>query len=374
MLDRSKLLSELANISESLFVGFADELQIISKVWQKIVQDERFQEKVQAKKHAFLVPKWQEGLGGIYDISPKNTDYAALAVDGSQIYYDKHQGPACYLINIGYVQLRYGLQGKSVDIGSFPQIFTKNNEKVDFGSTDFVNMQREQYEFEAMLDQINAMQQEIDVSKVVCLFDGSLIFFHLDPKDMDVKQQFLDQYCKALDLLARKKILTVGYMSFPKTRELLNLCRLELAQFDDVMLEQISLFDRLSDADLLQLFLKEGQRTILFQSCAPIVFLYPAHLKPYFCYMNVGKEIVRLELPAWIAENQSLVDAVCSVIYDQALKGKGYPVCLFEAHEQAVVKSADREFFYALLRQMSRKHMQQYVVSQKSHKKQFPTI
>lgn len=374
MLDRSKLLSELANISDSLFVGFADELEILASVWQKVVSDQSFQEKVTSKKHSFLVPKWQDSLEKIHDVVAQASNYAVLAVDGSQIYYDKHQGPACYLINVGYVQLRYGLPGKSVDVGSFPQIFMKESGKIDFGSTDFVNMQREGYEFEAMLQQIEGMEKEIDIEKTVCLFDGSLIFFHLDPKDMEVKQQFLEQYCKALDVLSQKKILTVGYMSFPKTRELINLCRLEMAQFDDVMLEQISVFERLSDVDILGLFLQQGQRTIMFQSCAPIAFLYPEHLKPYFCYMNIGKEIVRLEFPAWIASDEPLVQQVCSVVYDQALKGSGYPVCLFEAHEQAVVKAADREFFYALLRQMGAKKMYQYQISQKSYKKHFPTI
>ena len=45
----------------------------------------------------------------------------------------------------------------------------------------------------------------------------------------------------------------------------------------------------------------------------------------------------------------SLFDRLCAIAFDQSVKGRGYPVCLAEAHEQAVVKGGDREFFYHLL-------------------------
>jgi hypothetical protein len=38
-----------------------------------------------------------------------------------------------------------------------------------------------------------------------------------------------------------------------------------------------------------------------------------------------------------------------AVAYDQAQRGRGYPVALAEAHEAAVVRGADREAFYALV-------------------------
>ncbi len=63
------------------------------------------------------------------------------------------------------------------------------------------------------------------------------------------------------------------------------------------------------------------------------------------------------------------MNKICSIVLDQALKGKGYPVCLFEAHEQAVIKSADREFFYEMLRSLYQKNNKNYAVSCKSLKK-----
>jgi hypothetical protein len=57
------------------------------------------------------------------------------------------------------------------------------------------------------------------------------------------------------------------------------------------------------------------------------------------------------------------------VILDQSIKGRGYPVCLAEAHEQAVVKGPDRDFFYHVLQKVGIEQKQHYVVSQKSLKK-----
>ncbi|OGB85856.1 hypothetical protein A3J41_01095 [candidate division TM6 bacterium RIFCSPHIGHO2_12_FULL_38_8] len=85
--------------------------------------------------------------------------------------------------------------------------------------------------------------------------------------------------------------------------------------------------------------------------------------------MNVGLEIARLEFPAWIAEDERLVDLLCAIALDQALKGSGYPVCLIEAHEQAVIKNYDREFFYRMMQKMTQQQNGVYQVSKKSLKK-----
>jgi NurA-like 5'-3' nuclease len=60
-------------------------------------------------------------------------------------------------------------------------------------------------------------------------------------------------------------------------------------------------------------------------------------------------EIARVEIPQWVAENDEWLNLVHAVIYDQAQKGRGYPVALAEAHEQAVVRGAERELFYEML-------------------------
>ena len=43
------------------------------------------------------------------------------------------------------------------------------------------------------------------------------------------------------------------------------------------------------------------------------------------------------------------VDLVHTLIYDQCIKGQGYPVALARAHEQAIVRAADRRAFLSMV-------------------------
>ncbi len=374
MLDRSKIVAALQKVSNDLFVGFAHEIDIASEVWRKISIDSQFERKIHAMKQSLLVPAWHGLLAPVVDILPRKDRYIVVSIDGSQIYYDKHQGPPCFLINIGFIQLRYGVSGKAITYGTEPFLTTKLNAGNDYASPDFINMQRESYEFDYALAQMLEIKAHLPQELAVCLFDGSLIFFHLDAQDMELKDRFLGYYCSILEQFYQNNMLIAGYMSLPRTKELVNLCKLELAQFDDQALQHTSVIDRLTDVDIADLYLKPYQRSIVFKSKAPICYLYPVHLQPYFCYLHVGVEIVRLEFPAWIGKSEELVDQICSVALDQAFKGQGYPVCLFEAHEQAVVKAVDRDFFYRMIEKLSQKKSKSYLVSQKSIKKQQPIL
>lgn len=73
-----------------------------------------------------------------------------------------------------------------------------------------------------------------------------------------------------------------------------------------------------------------------------------------------------MEIPEWIAKpvdiRQQTVDRIQntgdmvalihSMIYDQCLRGQGYPVALSEAHERAVLRAEDRKLFSLLLEQL----------------------
>jgi hypothetical protein len=85
--------------------------------------------------------------------------------------------------------------------------------------------------------------------------------------------------------------------------------------------------------------------------------------------MDVGTEIVRIEIPGWIAQSEELVNTVARVVLDQSVKGFGYPVLIAEAHEQAVVKGPDRDFFYHLIAKMGIERNRKPIMSAKSMKK-----
>jgi len=174
------------------------------------------------------------------------------------------------------------------------------------------------------------------------------------------------------------KIVVASYVSLPKSKELVHLIKIGTcgaartdtlgcdAKYKDFPCESI---DTLIDSQMLRQALAPGVRSTTLFSNAKIVAHYPDHLKPCFFYLNVGKEIVRIEFPRWVLEQENAVELISSVCLDQAAKGYGYPVALAEAHEQAVVKGPDRDFFYHLLCKIGIAQKHQVVVSQKSLKK-----
>ena len=179
------------------------------------------------------------------------------------------------------------------------------------------------------------------------LFDGSLIFWHLESKNEAWIKKYAEQYTICLEQFRLYNLPLAGYISLPHSRELVNLIRLWMAQADSRYVTHVpEVLENVLDIHLLHNVLQPNCRTPLFASRVSLIDYYPADLKPHFFYLNNGFEIVRIEVPAWMANQQLWIDRLSTLVIDQAIKGRGYPVVLAEAHEQAVIKAADREFFY----------------------------
>jgi hypothetical protein len=184
-----------------------------------------------------------------------------------------------------------------------------------------------------------------------------------------------------LDVLYKQKIPVAGYLSLPQFHDLIHMVKVGLNTevyrdvFEAGQAEQLmARLESLTDAELLLHVLDPGERTALFLSAHQVVTYYPEPLRPCFFYLNTGQEIVRMEIPWWIAQESEIVDMICSVCIDQCAKGYGYPVALAEAHGQAVVKGADRDFFYQLIYKKAVGQNKYVSFSQKSLKKKIMSI
>ncbi len=351
MLNRSKLLKELELVASTLFIDRSHEYEIIRNVWREIVADPTFLHKVREVNAPWPVPFWQGDLGLTVPVSQEVEPYHALSVDGSQIYPDRHQSVPCFLINIGMVGVRYDGVQPPVHFDSNPYIFSNAEPDMKLElSAEIVNCKRQEIELRDGMQ--FALRMRDQVSPSILFFDGSLIFWHLEAKDPMLRDLFLPRYLAILCQLAKEKIITVGYISSPKSRELVNLVRLQLCKFDTSNEELFHLVDGMVDATIAGFYLKPFERSTVFQNNSSVSDSYPDHVRPHFFYLHVGEEIGRVEIPAWIAQDQKLVDFVAQAILDQSIKGRGYPVVLAEAHEQAVVKGPDRDFFYHLLQKI----------------------
>ena len=72
--------------------------------------------------------------------------------------------------------------------------------------------------------------------------------------------------------------------------------------------------------------LKPGQRGPLWKSTANILKSYKKKQHIYFCYINIGSEIARIEFPEWVAENSRLLNQALEIVFSQVNKGFGYPI------------------------------------------------
>lgn len=374
MLNRDRLALALTHRADKIFTQSSTHFDLTTEDWKSIVSHHIFLNRIAALRETYSLVSWHGQLSDTFPIMPMSL-YHILAVDGSQIYPDRHVGGVqCSLINIGGCSIDYASKS-TASFFSYPTVIVPE----DFGALGFtselIDLEREAREFTSGLEIASSIDR---TSKpLLILFDGSLIFWHLENKTPEIKTNFLNRYCQTLTEAHNKNLLMASYISMPKGKELAQLlayglCNAAHADAYPCPTEYAVLCtnaDSLIDAMLVSAFLPPHHRTTIMKSNAPITKGYPESIHPCFFYMNVGKEIVRIEIPSWIARDKQLVEKISSICLDQALKGRGYPVTLAEAHEQAVIKGPDRDFFYHLIQKIGFDHEQTIVMSQKSIKK-----
>jgi hypothetical protein len=366
MLNHTKVMRELQEKSRALFVTHDIDYEGIKSLWNSIAHDAAFAYKLRAMEHPYQVPLWTGLLGEVVQIPPINSHYTALAVDGSQVYPDRHQGAACFLLNIGSVRIAYGVLNNPVYVDTEPHVFVNSPEDGMNMSAELVDCLRQEYELSAGVtlykEHIHAQQTS------VLMFDGSLIFWHLAAQTPTVKNRFVQSYCAVLEQLYAERAYVCWYTSLPKGKDIVNILR-AAAQTDAASTHLLKQLDFALDTTLAHFYLSAGERSIIFKHTHPLCADYPPHLAPHFFYLHAGNEVVRIEVPAWLAADEQAINTIAAVALDQAHKGRGYPVVLAEAHEQAVVKGPDRDFFYHLLAKVTIEHKQRLIFSQKSMKK-----
>ena len=362
------MLGQLSKIQGQLFSDYSKEYSILAQAWAVLSRDPDFKDKV-GNSSQWSLPTWNDKLLTTYAYQNKQQNYSIVAADGSQVYPDRHTGTLCSMINIGTVIADYNQPKSSIQLNSKPYVHLFE-EKDWFEAIDIVNCRRQELEFKHALTQALTIER----NERLVLFDGSLIFWHLENMDKKLHDTYITRYLALLDHYHKKNVLIAGYISMPKSKELVNLVRMQLSDFEPTTNDNHTLVDHMLDTHVAQSYLKPFERTILFANHSPIVKLYPDHLKPYFFYLHIDSEIVRIEIPQWIAHDAKAVDFIVEAICDQSKKGFGYPVVLSEAHEQAVVKGPDRDFFYQIIYDLGQRQKQMIAFSLKQAKKRIVSV
>jgi hypothetical protein len=297
-------------------------------------------------------------------VAPMKAPHTVVAVDGSQIMPSQHEVHNCYLINIGETVISYGKE-LPVIMDSAPLLFhsvediypviDRRRLHVD---ESYVTFERTLRELAALRDL--ALQAQDRELPVVAFVDGSLAIWALDKMSDTYQRYYLDRLTGILDSFEHAKIPLIGYISHSRSSDVVNALRVWCCPFpvsncesycghlqeDEFPCSQIwpSL-----DRNVLQSALNKFERGPIMAAGATKGMPLPDQHRRTFAYVNVGKEVARFEFPRWLANDQKLLNLAVSVAIAQAEKGAGYPVCIAEAHNMAVVRGADRSKFFELL-------------------------
>lgn len=357
-----------------------------------------------------------EPLNTHIDIPTPPKLHTVIATDGSQIAPNHHEIAYCYLLNIGRVVLHYG-QNKHPLLDSLPEVFYRPEDlyasrKWGIRTEEWMSFLRTASEATVLAElSIAVANGETITNKVsktpkpqeeplplfstptphpephtpnprvptLAMVDGSLIYWFLEQLPLEARETILPPILEAWGQMKDAKVPLMGYLSASRNVEATNFLRLtacthpvpDCMSFCPNQLEKVpcKLFDPLRDSALWATQLQPGQRGPLWKSNAKILDLYQDQ-QIYFCYVHVGTEIARIEIPKWVAEDTDLFNEALGLTLAQVQKGYGYPVAIAEAHNQAVVRGADKARFYSLLeRQMIKAGLRNVGTSYKEARK-----
>ena len=375
MLDLMKLANQMQGISQHLSQEATASRQRLERA-KTLLQKAPSRQAELVEQHG----TWRDRMGfaAAVPVEPLETRvdlpapplaHTLIATDGSQIAPSHHEIAYCYLINVGRVVLHYG-QGLQPLLDSLPEVFYRPEDlygarQWGIRTEEWMGYRRTVSEA-AVLAELGAALHADDrdtplfAAPTLAMVDGSLIYWFLDSLPKDARDRILPPILEAWDRLRQAKIPLAGYLSASRSGESLNFLRLpacphpepDCASHCPGQTEQApcNVFAPLRDTTLWAESLQPGQRSPLWRSTARILEEYGPH-SIYFCYVHVGAEIARVEVPEWVATDTNLLNTALSLVLGQVQKGQGYPVAIAEAHNQAVVRGGDRSRFFALLEQ-----------------------
>ncbi len=337
-------------------------------IGNEAIELEKLKRKIAASRTTWLVADLIDSLAGNYKTSPTPDDFTVLATDGSHIDVDRHRSTRCYLINIGSAVIHYGTDPGAV-LDSLPRLYSDDEELVvrPSGLTN-----REQPIEGTLLGikrtveecrQLSEIAAELPAgSTSLALLDGTLILWGLEAYPEFVTEALLaDGFLRYLEDIRKlngdRQLALASYISLPRSTDVVNVLRVAICPHEPADCDVNCPPGKTRDCDAVagvqdrELFLNllaNGERSALFISPSRIQKHYGVHQVCFF-YLRVDGEVARVEIPRWAAEDEGLLNLAHALILDQCRRGQGYPVVLSEAHEQAVVTTADKGEFWQLV-------------------------
>ena len=347
----------------------------------------------------FLAAQVNDALLGSYPPPDTPTDWTVAAVDGSHIDVDRHLPVHCYLLNFGGCVITYGTNPDAM-LFSRPHLSIQSDELYisdpdnvaaeEAVSGPLLGLVRTVKELENLADTV---EQQSSISPVLGLIDGSLVLWGLSGqayrpfvRNAIVRDGLLPAMDRFEVLAARRPVALAAYISYPRSAEVVNAFRCVLCPHSQNICitscnnrrsirNPCSNADDFLDRDVFQSILPPGWRSPVYKTNSSVPREhYSQRQKVHFFYLNAGEEIGRVEIPAWVADNDELLSLTHSVVWDQCRRGQGYPVTISESHEQAVINAGDRRVFRRMLADSLERRGLSAVTSEKDRSKRTPWL
>ena len=352
-----------------------------------------------AADRPYLAAQVEDSLMGGYPPSPPPDDWSVVSVDGSHIDVDRHLPVSCYLINLGGCTLIYG---SNPDARLFSQPRLAINEG-DLYLTDpaktadeevvqgpLLGLVRTVKELQRLVEAVRESPPELPT---LALVDGSLVLWGLSGQGYKpfvrkaiIHEGLLPALGELQALAQHQPVTLAAYVSLPRSTEVVNairccLCPHDLSRCRDSCGNRRSILapcdtaNDFLDRELFQGSLAEGWRSPIYLTNSSVPRQsYGEDQQVCFYYLNVGEEIARVEVPRWVALDETLLALGHSLILDQCRRGQGYPVAISEAHQQAVISGSDRQVFKRMMAEaLERKGLPVYT-SEKERSKRTPWL
>ena len=280
-----------------------------------------------------------------------------IAADGSQSLPDRHAAFLYYLLNVGGVIYHHGS-------GHAPTEFSRpllkfheadlfiNGQLVD-GTV--VGARRDLLEMQTLAEMTAAAARP----PLLCLaiMDQRLLYWPASSMaGREERSQIIEGWLAAMTHIRRSGALLAGYVDRPRRSSVLTLLSLlqpDLTDFFDMVARQDD-WGNLTDTHLFTWLLAPGERSRIFVDMSNDNDHYrqadPANEICFF-YLNAANadashpapQIARVDIPRWVADDETAVAHVHALLYDQCQILGQYPYIITRADEKAVVGRQDQE-------------------------------
>ncbi len=275
-----------------------------------------------------------------------------IAADGSQIVPNRHDPLQYYVINVGAIAMQIGS-------GNTPEVETDTELRVldEFDDTYFsdsqVALQRDVAERKKLLE-----MSERYSGTIIALTEGQLeLWGSVDNENAKEFEKSLHDYLHALEEMHKKKIIAGGYVDKPGANWVVKLLEIAGTPQDELKnVRKNRLLAGVTDLWIFSQILDEHERSAVFSLQAKSAEKYKDALAIHFFYINVGNKkypkIARVDVPLWVVENPSMLNALHSVLVEQSKimgNSQQFPYLLHRAHEIAIVTHREKEEIDRLL-------------------------